>query len=246
MRILSNASRRFQVAKNYYILTTGYRDITGTVLAQCWMELEHVQMLQAQAANAFQKCNNQWGFHQRHQGGSISPSNVTFWQLGTKILCIHESFVTQCQSYTTNCYHACNQYFSKVNYSFPILQNLASPKFDVSTLNWKMHYYRSWQRFISKSSSPTPFHDNSFPDMVSWSWKNSWFQECTLGIDSHASCLRPMFFESALIFWFGKDIVGNSNTMAHNWMITVQCDWPMTTRVLGDHQYLLHFGDATH
>ena len=59
MRILSNASRRFQVAKNFYILTTGYRDITGTVLAQCWMELEHVQMLQAQAANAFQKCNNQ-------------------------------------------------------------------------------------------------------------------------------------------------------------------------------------------
>jgi hypothetical protein len=42
------------------------------------MELEHVQLLQAQDANAFQNCNIQWGFHQRPQGGSISPPNVTF------------------------------------------------------------------------------------------------------------------------------------------------------------------------
>ena len=78
MRILSNASRRFQITKNNYIPTTGYRDSTGTVLAPCWKELEHVQLLQAQAANAFQNCNIQWGFHQRHQVSSISPPNVTF------------------------------------------------------------------------------------------------------------------------------------------------------------------------
>ncbi len=125
MRILSYASRRFQITKNYYIPTTGYRDSTGTVLAPCWKELEHVQLLQAQAANAFQNCNIQWGFHQRHQGSSISPPNVTFWQLGTKILWGHESFVTQWQSYTTNCYNKCNQFFSKVNYSFPILQRMS-------------------------------------------------------------------------------------------------------------------------
>jgi hypothetical protein len=81
--------------------------------------------LQAQAANAFQNCYIQWGFHLRHQGGSISPPNVTFWHLGTKILWLHESFVTQWQSYTTNCYHSCNQYFSKVNYSFPIHQRMS-------------------------------------------------------------------------------------------------------------------------
>ncbi len=59
MRILSNASRRFQITKNNYIPTTGYRDSTGTVLAQCCMELEHVQLLQAQDANAIQNCNIQ-------------------------------------------------------------------------------------------------------------------------------------------------------------------------------------------
>jgi hypothetical protein len=47
MRILSNASRRFQITKNNYIPTTGYRGSTGTVLAQCQKELEHVQLLQA-------------------------------------------------------------------------------------------------------------------------------------------------------------------------------------------------------
>jgi hypothetical protein len=55
MRILSNASRRFQKTKNIYILTTGYCDITGTVVAQCPMELQHMYLLQAQDANAFQK-----------------------------------------------------------------------------------------------------------------------------------------------------------------------------------------------
>ena len=78
MRILSNALRRFQKTKNYCIPTTGYRDITGTVLAQWGKELEHVHLLQAQAANAFQKCNIQYGYFQWHQGSSISPPNVTF------------------------------------------------------------------------------------------------------------------------------------------------------------------------
>jgi hypothetical protein len=78
MRILSNALRRFQKTKNYYILTTGYCDITGTVVAQCRMELLHVHLLQAQDANAFQKCNIQYGYIGWHQGGSISPPNVTF------------------------------------------------------------------------------------------------------------------------------------------------------------------------
>jgi hypothetical protein len=78
MRILSNALRRFQKTKNYYIPTTGYRDITGTVIAHCRKELEHVHLLQAQDANAFQKCNIQYGYFQWHQGGSILPPNVTF------------------------------------------------------------------------------------------------------------------------------------------------------------------------
>jgi hypothetical protein len=81
--------------------------------------------LQAQDANAFQKWNIQYGYFQWHQGSSISPPNVTFWQLGTKILWVQESFVTQCKFYTTNCYHTCNQYFSKVNYSFPILPRMS-------------------------------------------------------------------------------------------------------------------------
>jgi hypothetical protein len=51
---------------------------TGTVVAQCWMKLQHVHLLQALDANAFQNCNIQWGFHQRHQGSSISPPIVTF------------------------------------------------------------------------------------------------------------------------------------------------------------------------
>ena len=61
MRILSYALRQFQKTKIYYILTTGYCDITGTVVAQCWVEFEHVHLLQAQAANALQKCNIQYG-----------------------------------------------------------------------------------------------------------------------------------------------------------------------------------------
>ncbi len=55
MRILSNALRRFRKTKNYNILTTGYCDITGTVVAQCRMELQHMHLLQAQDANALQK-----------------------------------------------------------------------------------------------------------------------------------------------------------------------------------------------
>jgi hypothetical protein len=78
MRILSNALRRFQKTKNNYISTIGYSHITGTVIAQCRKELEHVQLLQAEDANAFQKCNIQYGYFQWHQGGSISPPNVTF------------------------------------------------------------------------------------------------------------------------------------------------------------------------
>ncbi len=61
MRILSNALRRLQKTKIYYILTTGYCDITGTVVAQCQMELQHVHLLQAQNANAFQKYIIQYG-----------------------------------------------------------------------------------------------------------------------------------------------------------------------------------------
>ena len=78
MQMLSNASRRFQITKNNYIPTTGYRDSTGTVLAQCRKELQHVPLLQAQDANAFQNCNIQYGYIGWHQGGSISPPNVTF------------------------------------------------------------------------------------------------------------------------------------------------------------------------
>jgi hypothetical protein len=78
MRIQSNALRRFQITQNNYIPSTGYRDSTGTVLAQWGKELEHVHLLQAPAANAFQKCNIQYGYFQWHQGRSISPPNVTF------------------------------------------------------------------------------------------------------------------------------------------------------------------------
>jgi hypothetical protein len=40
-------------------------------------------------------------------------------------LCIHESFVTQWQFYTTNCFHTCNQFFSKVNNSVLILHRMS-------------------------------------------------------------------------------------------------------------------------
>ena len=88
MRILSNASRRFQKTKNNSILTTGYCDITGTVVAQCRIELQHVPLLQAQDANAFQKCNIQYRYIRWHQGGFKSPPNVIIEEWGIEILCV--------------------------------------------------------------------------------------------------------------------------------------------------------------
>ena len=68
------------------ISTTGYRDITGTVVAQCRKELQHVPLLQAQDANAFQKSNIQYGYIQWHQGGFKSPPNVIIEEWGIAIL----------------------------------------------------------------------------------------------------------------------------------------------------------------
>ncbi len=95
MRILSNASRRFQITKNNYIPTTGYSDITGTVVAQCLMELLHVHLLQAQDANAFQKCNIQYGYIKWHQGGFKSPQNVIIEEWGFDILCVQPAHLVK-------------------------------------------------------------------------------------------------------------------------------------------------------
>ena len=95
MRILSNALRRLQKTKIYYILTTGYCDITGTVVAQCQMELQHVHLLQAQDANAFQKCNIHFGYFQWHQGGFKSPPNVIIEEWGIEILRVQPALLVQ-------------------------------------------------------------------------------------------------------------------------------------------------------
>jgi hypothetical protein len=95
MRILSNASRRFLKTKNYFILTTGYCDITGTVVAQCWMELQHVHLLQALDANPFQKCNIQYGYIEWHQGRFKSPPNVIIEEWGIEILRVQPALLVR-------------------------------------------------------------------------------------------------------------------------------------------------------
>ncbi len=95
MRILSNALRRFQKTKNYYILTTGYCDFSGTVVAQCRMELQHVHLLQVHDANAFQKWNIQYGYFQWHQSGFKSPPNVIIEEWGIEILRVPPALLVQ-------------------------------------------------------------------------------------------------------------------------------------------------------
>jgi hypothetical protein len=59
------------------------------------MELLHVHLLQAQDANAFQKCNIQYGYIEWHQGGFKSPPNVIIEEWGFEILRVQPALLVQ-------------------------------------------------------------------------------------------------------------------------------------------------------
>ncbi len=59
------------------------------------MELLHVHLLQAQDANAFQKCNIQHADIEWHQGGFKSPRNVIIEEWGIEILRVQPALLEQ-------------------------------------------------------------------------------------------------------------------------------------------------------
>jgi hypothetical protein len=59
------------------------------------MELQHVHLLQAQDANAFQECNIHFGYFQWHQGCFKSPPNVIIEEWGIEILRVQPALLVQ-------------------------------------------------------------------------------------------------------------------------------------------------------